>query len=131
VLEGFAAWQAEGLNAPSSVKDATGSFRSESDTVGQFVESACQRKQGARTLSSDLFKGYREWCANSSCEPVSSSQFGKSMTRLGFEVYKTKSGNGRCGIELASPALDADFLATNLPDELARLVHPMRAFETV
>ena len=115
MLEGFAAWQAEGLNAPSSVKDATGSSRSESDTVGQFVESVYQRKLGARTLSSDLFKGYRERCENSSCEPVSSSQFGKSLTRLGFETYKTtKSGNGRCGIELASPsALDCDAPASS------------------
>jgi putative DNA primase/helicase len=101
-LDGCAAWQDEGLNAPASVKDATGSFRSENDTVGRFVESACERKAGTRTLNSALFKCYRDWCENNSCEAVTAGQFGKELTRLGFESYKTKFGNGRCGIELLS-----------------------------
>jgi putative DNA primase/helicase len=90
------------------VKDATRSFRSENDSVGQFVESECLRKPEARTLNITLFKSYCDWCGNNFCEPVSIGQFGKELSRMGFESYKTKSGNGRRGIALFSDPSESE-----------------------
>lgn len=38
-------------------------------------------------------------------EPLHSTKFGKELTRLGYETFKAKRGNGRIGIGLKqSPA---------------------------
>ena len=46
-----------------------------------------------------------QWCDSSSIEPLHSTKFGKELTRLGYETFKAKRGNGRIGIGLKqSPA---------------------------
>jgi len=105
-LAGFADWQKQGLNPPPCILEATGAFRTDNDTVGQFVQVACQERKGARTLNSVLFDAYQQWCSNSGYEPVGISQFGKELTRLRFNSYKSNSGNGRFDIELIFPPAD-------------------------
>ena len=69
------------------------------------IKSACSLDATLRTSAKDLYDYYCEWCDISSIEPLHSTKFGKELTRLGYETFKTKRGNGRIGIGLKqSPA---------------------------
>ena len=55
------------------------------------------------------------WCDSSSIEPLHSTKFGKELTRLGYETFKAKRGNGRIGIGLKqSPGGGAKKLSMSL-----------------
>lgn len=88
------------LNPPASVRNETGRYRSTSDTVASFVEDRCEKVDEKITMMNSLYDAYCRWCINSSIEPVASGQFGKELSRLNFEVKRTKDGNARLGIGL-------------------------------
>ena len=48
-LEGLRMWEEVGLSPPECVTSATGTYRAESDSVGQFVEVCCVRDLDAKT----------------------------------------------------------------------------------
>jgi putative DNA primase/helicase len=100
-LDGLGQWERDGLSPPEAVRRSTQTYRLENDTVGQFIEAACVRDPDARVIVKELYSGYILWCENSGYDALSTSQFGKEMTRLGFEVVKGNKGNGRKGIRLA------------------------------
>ena len=94
-LEGLRMFDLEGLNPPSAIQKATGDYRGESDTVHQFVNDCCNRFIGSKTPMLDLYDAYKDWCSSSGVEPLSNVSLGKELTRLGFESYRSKNGNGR------------------------------------
>ncbi|WFT82927.1 phage/plasmid primase, P4 family [Methylobacterium sp. CB376] len=107
-LAGLEEFNRVGLKSPASIVDATRAYRRDNDTVGQFIDGACMIDPEARTLMKDLHNVYARWCAVSGLIPLGNVQFGKEMTRLGFDVYSTKSGNGRKGVRLLPKGNEKD-----------------------
>jgi putative DNA primase/helicase len=104
-MQGCIEWRKIGLSPPASVLKSTQEYREDNDSVGQWIESACSLDATLRTSAKDLYNSYCEWCDSSSLEPLYSTKFGKELTRLGFETFRAKRGNGRIGIGLKqSPA---------------------------
>jgi putative DNA primase/helicase len=104
-MQGCIEWRKIGLSPPASVLKSTQEYREDNDSVGQWIESACSLDATLRTSAKDLYNSYCEWCDSSSIEPLHSTKFGKELTRLGYETFKAKRGNGRIGIGLKqSPA---------------------------
>ena len=102
---GMHGWGKIGLAPPASVLQSTQEYRKDNDSIGQWIESACSLDATLRTSAKDLYDSYCEWCDISSIEPLHSTKFGKELTRLGYETFKAKRGNGRIGIGLKqSPA---------------------------
>ncbi|MCJ2110212.1 phage/plasmid primase, P4 family [Methylobacterium sp. E-025] len=99
-LQELGTMQGNFLRPPVSVQQKTGEYRSNSDTVGAFLEAACERKEGAVTMMNRLHERYTSWCDNSSIEPVPMVTFGRELTRLGLPVKKQSFGNGRLGVSL-------------------------------
>lgn len=99
-VEGFKKWKQEGLNPPAKVREATAAYRSENDTVRQFVDTCCERVTGAREKTASLFEAYELWCGLSGVETLPKIRFAKELGRLGFEGYKGASGNGWRGVKL-------------------------------
>src|SRR4029077_7252893 len=94
-----------GLSPPTSVHQSTQEYRKDNDSIGQWIETACSLDLTFRTSAKDLYDSYCEWCDSSSIERLHSTKFGKELTRLGYETFKAKRGNGRIGIGLKqSPA---------------------------
>ncbi|TXN15782.1 DNA primase [Methylobacterium sp. WL122] len=89
------------LAPPDCVRMETGRYRSSSDTVSSFIEAACRSDENATTMSNLLYERYTGWCNFSSIDPVSNVQFGKELTRLGYEVKRMKMGNARKGLKFA------------------------------
>ncbi len=104
-LDGYAQWKLQGLNPPIKVKEATNAYRSENDTVSQFIEICCDRVRNKKQSTAELHAAYEIWCAKNGLDALSKVRFGKELGRLGFEIFRKASGNGWRGICLKDEAI--------------------------
>ncbi len=107
MLEGYAAWRREGLNAPDIVRAATAEYRAASDSLAEFLNVWTDRVEGARASSSGLFEKYKEFCAaNAYGEPKSGPSFGKALKAKGLESFKTDGRKVWLGLRLRETPRD-------------------------
>lgn len=99
-LEGHRNWKAEGLNPPTEIMNATAAYRSENDTICQFIDACCDRHPTARQSTAELFEKYERWCNLSGIEPRPKVSFGKELSRQGMVGYRNAMGNGWKGIKI-------------------------------
>jgi putative DNA primase/helicase len=101
MVRGCLEWQKRGLCPPDAVMHATSSYRSESDTVGRFIEECCNCADGVFVKKGDLHEAYRSWCLDSGEEPLNKGPFGARVKRLGFEEKRLNNGRLWIGLELS------------------------------
>jgi putative DNA primase/helicase len=99
-LQGLRDWREQGLNPPNAIKDSTGRYRHENDSVGQWIEAACVLGQNCQSTMKDLHASYKNWCENSDLIALSNTCFGKELTRRAYPAKRLASGTGRTGIRL-------------------------------
>ncbi len=92
LLDGYAAWRADGLRPPAAVDAATSEYRSESDSVRAWIADACTVEAGAETPATDLFVNYRDWCRRAGDRGVSQTKFGRTLDALGHGKELPRSG---------------------------------------
>lgn len=109
MVRGCVAWQQRGLKPPDAVMHATSSYRTESDTVGRFIEECCTLADGVFVKKGDLHEAYEAWCARSGDEPLKKNQFGTRVKRSGIQEKKAHQGWLWVGLELSNSteAVDA------------------------
>lgn len=81
-------WQKNGLPMPDVVRAATEAYRSESDTLGAFVEECCFTGQGSESYevrAGDLYRAYVKWAEERSEKPINATRFGRQMGERGFQ----------------------------------------------
>lgn len=83
-LMGCLEWQAEGMGEPDEVKQATGEYREEMDTLGEFFDECCVIHADIEAKSADLYKAYREWSESHSYSPMSQRALGQALTERGI-----------------------------------------------
>ncbi|HHM12541.1 MAG TPA: DUF3854 domain-containing protein [Planctomycetaceae bacterium] len=88
-LEGCAAWQQQGLNAPDAVRAATKEYRGEMDVVGRFLDERCRLIDGPRIGATTLFESLEKWCKSTGEACPSQREFGRTMTERGFQRKKS------------------------------------------
>ena len=87
-VEGCLAWQHEGLNPPAIVRTATDDYFSEEDLLGQWLEEACERRDGETCALKDLFASWREY-ANALGQQVGHDRLlSRSLRARGFKSSK-------------------------------------------
>lgn len=84
LVDGCLEWQRHGLTLPKQVLEATGQYRMEEDTVGEFLQDACLVGPGHKGRAGDLFVGYQTWCDFSGVPALKQKTFGEAMTKRGF-----------------------------------------------
>ncbi|MCH7510216.1 MAG: hypothetical protein IIB68_10340 [Proteobacteria bacterium] len=91
-LQGCLEWQAQGLNPPKAVTDATKDYRSEQDVLGTFLEERCDISNKEYEIKANwLYTAYREW-ANSTGEfAVSNKRFSNALIERGFLRVKAST----------------------------------------
>ncbi len=92
VVRGCLDWRREGLAVPDEVRKATGDYRSEMDTLGDFLEDSCVVDPDTSVAFNNLWKAYREWCLDTEEKGESKKQFGMSLTERGFVAHKGSRG---------------------------------------
>ncbi len=100
-VEGFSAWQQrEGLQPPTKVLTAVQQYRTETDTVGQFLDDCCKENLEAKASAKDLYDAYRGWCYSNGETALAKHELGKQLKERGFTITRTKSIRGWGGLEL-------------------------------
>ena len=92
-VEGCLDWQRNGLRPPQTVADALAEYRTEMDTLGEFIADRCVVMDHAQAAARDLYAAYRSWCDESGHQPVSTTRFGLILGERGF--HKEKRGTVR------------------------------------
>ena len=101
VVAGAVRYEREGLSPePDAVRLAIAEYRSESDTLGRFIEERCQLSPTFSVSVGDLFDAWRDWCEQQGENPGSGVAFGRKMTHGPVERTRTGSSRGYAGIRL-------------------------------
>lgn len=103
LVEACLQWQRSGLGAPESVKAATAEYKTESDTIGQFLDECCERGDvGLLTEEyaaggAALYWVYRAWTLDNGGKPLGNKAFSKLLLerpditrpdKAAYRVYK-------------------------------------------
>ena len=99
-VQGCLDWQQHGLGLPEDVKIANEAYRSEMDTLGDFINARCEIADYASIRSSDLYGAYAEWCNKNGEQPLSQNRLALQLVERGFRKEHTRSGNLWRGIGL-------------------------------
>jgi len=87
-IEGCFEWQKDGLGMPIDVKEAVRQYRSEMDTIGNFLKEACITDDDASIQSLHLYKVYKDWCKLHGEKKISHRAFGQEIRARRIEVRK-------------------------------------------
>lgn len=86
-------WQAQGLDAPLAVTDATAAYFSEMDILAPFLTSTCVLDPNARVAHKELYAAYGQWAEENNIRmPLTGPQFTKALNERGL-FSKAGAGN--------------------------------------
>lgn len=100
-LVGCQKWQVEGLGEPEAVKQAVREYRSEMDTLSQFLQECCTVGSRYEVKRSDLYAAYKTWCQETGEYQVTSTKFALRLKERGIKDRKYGTYLW-CGIGLLS-----------------------------
>lgn len=92
LIEGCLMWQQEGLKPPVVVQQATESYRSEEDVLGDFLEEKIEDEEGALTASSEVYQAYTDWCEKTGEKQQSQRWLTMRLEERGYDREKTRTG---------------------------------------
>jgi putative DNA primase/helicase len=98
-LRGHREWREDGLKPPTIVMDAVREYRSESDTLGQFIDEHCVLRSLAQVKSSFFFENYQSFCQKSGERWISHKELPNEMRKRGLIAKRTKAYSVFEGIE--------------------------------
>jgi putative DNA primase/helicase len=91
LIEGCLAWQRDGLKVPKVVTDDTAEYLAAQDDLGLFIAERCETDDpNAKTLASDLYWDWRQWCAVGGVYAGSSREFRDRMEKR-FKMTNPKN----------------------------------------
>jgi len=117
MVRGCLAWRCDRLGEPQSVRDATDAYRSENDTIGEFLDARCALDPAAWTPTSELYLAFTTWWETTHAKhepPLSRAWFGRL---LGERPDLAPGRPGRSdprgwhGVRLLAASTDPDALA--------------------
>lgn len=98
-VDGFMKWQESGLQEPGTVKAQRAEYRTEMDSVENFINECCVRDPHKETKAKPLFSAYREWAIENNQYQMSSTKFGRELGKK-FDKKKSNGTNVYMGIAL-------------------------------
>src|SRR5271166_5492111 len=79
-VEGLMKWKRDGLRTPASVRAATAEYRSEMDTVAQWIEERTEKDPGAVVAIKRLYADYVFWLG-AHARPFGARRFSEELER--------------------------------------------------
>ena len=101
-IEGCLAWQSEGLNAPTAVRDATEAYLSAEDSLALWLDECCVLNERCWTAASALFVSWRDWTEKNHEHTGSQKRFSENLESRGFTPQRTRSARGFLGLGLVT-----------------------------
>ena len=92
-LEGLTKWHSEGLIMAGEVKDATSAYRSEMDSLQEFIDDCCDTGDRFQVTVKDLYEAYTKWCEKNAEQPLKKRAFGGKFTERGYSQFQQSTGD--------------------------------------
>ncbi len=86
-------WQQQGLNPPQVVLDQVATYKTEMDSIAQFIEQECSLEADTKYSASKLYEAYRHHCQAIGRKPQSTNAFKKSLDKI-TNVYQSRTSSG-------------------------------------
>jgi putative DNA primase/helicase len=99
-IQGCLQWQAQGLNPPSLVLDATREYLSSEDLIGRWIEDRAIVVEGVWTPNAKLYANYRGYCTDEGEVPIPRRCFTQQLAARGFRTARKSHARGTAGIDL-------------------------------
>jgi putative DNA primase/helicase len=102
-VEGLVNWRCDRLRLPAAVRTATDEYRSEMDTVAQWIEERTVADPSAVMPVRDLHDDYVNWLGKGG-HPFGARRFSEELERNGYASCKLTGGvRARRGLRLKPP----------------------------
>jgi putative DNA primase/helicase len=92
LLAGCLSYQRDGLPEPEAVLAATGDYRNDMDTLGQFLAERCVIHPNVSAMATALYRAYEQWCDSSGERAQSQRRFGTALGERGFQRKRGSTG---------------------------------------
>ena len=99
-LEGLRAWRAGGLAPPVAVLAARQAYQREMDSVAEFCEEGLLGVPEGAIQATALYSAYETWVVARGERPKSQTDFGKELSRLGYQKKRRPAGWFYLDVEL-------------------------------
>lgn len=93
MVRGFQEWEAQGLNPPKAVLEATEEYFKANDHIGTYLAERTVADANAKTPVGHLHEDYKSWALDSGVKPLGKKQLGDLLRSRGFE--QDRSGSTR------------------------------------
>lgn len=100
LIRGAREWQRIGLSPPASISAETAAYRTDMDTLGQWLDECTQQAEGSTTRARDAYQQFSFWCRGGGYTPVSEKRFADRMATRGFQKSRTNKGVVYVGLQL-------------------------------
>jgi len=108
IVEGARLWLRDGLDPPTTVKDATTAYRQESNPITPFVEACCVLGTELHVQAGNAFREYEKFSQGiESWRRLSNKAFYRAMEQAFKKVERREKGTRQTfyfGVGLAAPA---------------------------
>lgn len=98
-VDGYIEWQRIGLQEPLRVKQELEIYRTEMDSIEQWIMEKAERVEGHFETTRDLYESYDAWATESRSYNMSYQKFAKE-TKDKFEEATKNNKRGRIGLKL-------------------------------
>lgn len=99
-IDGAIEYLRYGLQPPVEVQMASEHYKHEQDHTSLYLAEHTVPDAGAVCPAGDLYLGFKRWCEDNGHQPISSTAFGREMTRLGFESGTVANKRVRRGLRM-------------------------------
>ncbi|HEX8300994.1 phage/plasmid primase, P4 family [Sphingomonas sp.] len=100
IIRGAVDWYKHGLPTPVAVAAANAEYRADMDSVGQFIDERCELAADAAVSAQTLYGSYRHHSNDNGRSPVSTTMFGRTLSKRGFLPDKRGGVQYRVGLQL-------------------------------
>lgn len=101
-VEGCLEWQKFGLGIPDEVRQATDTYQSENDIVGQFIGEKCLVQESVSARSGQLYDVFKSWCQSNGEHERSNKWFSDRLAEKGFQKKRRNDGAQWTGLGLVA-----------------------------
>ena len=93
-LDGFRAYQKDGLSVPTSVQKATTEYMIDSDDITRFMDDELVTDYRCSVKTSDVYDRYKEWCEQNGFMQKSIKSFSMDLKQRNVEIMKRRPSDG-------------------------------------
>jgi putative DNA primase/helicase len=92
MVQGCFEWQKSGLCQPEEISAAIKEYRSEMDSISNFIDERFHVAEYAQVWASEIYKNYKQWCIENGEPLKSQKKLGDSLKAKGF-TNQNSTGN--------------------------------------